>query len=79
MMFLSVVLVLTITGCATQSEYIVPSYSIPPVPSPPEIEAEQLECLSDSVYADIIERDRQLLDWGLEQRAILIEMKENDS
>jgi len=64
------VLVLIMTGCATNSVSPVPNVSCPPVPSPPEVVVEELECLSDNTYNSIIERDRQLQDWGLELHAI---------
>lgn len=69
-------LVLITTGCAT-NEYVTGSFNIPPVPALPTVEAEQLECLSDSTYRDVIIRDRKLQDWGLEQRTILLELKQH--
>ena len=59
-------------GCAT-TDYHAPC-SVPPTPKPPTVEAQELDPLPDDVYRRVIERDRQLQDWGLEQRAILIEV-----
>jgi len=57
-------------GCTT-TRYTGADFTIPPTPNPPELVADDLSCLPDSTYRAVIERDRQLTDWGLEMRAIL--------
>lgn len=64
------------TACSTVDYQ--PTCTVPPAPSPPEVTAEDLEPLPADVYRRVIERDRILQDWALEQRAILREVCDFD-
>ena len=60
------------TGCAT-TEYVhvKPQCSVPPQPVLPQIESSRMSCLDDETYWDLMERERRLVDWALEMRAVL--------
>jgi hypothetical protein len=62
--------VLALAGCTTQPPRPVPL----PVPARPvltPLKASDLQCLSDSAYTTIVNRERGYKTWGLELEAIL--------
>lgn len=66
---------LAMTACGTtRTVYVEPECSPPPKPSPPEVSADELAPLPGDVYWRVTRRDKQLEDWGLEQRAMLREV-----
>ena len=79
---LAVVVTWAIAGCATtETVYVSPSCSVPPMPAPPEITAppacpSEGECLTDHTWRQIVERDAALTDALLEHRAMLRELCE---
>lgn len=74
---------LLFAGCSLLPERTVyvemaPECAVPPQPSLPEIPAEALDPLPDSVYWDVVTRDARLQDWSLEMRAVLREICNED-
>lgn len=66
----SVLLALLLAGCVTQPPRPVPlPLSARPVLTP--LKASDLQCLSDSTYTTIVNRERGYKTWGLELEAII--------
>lgn len=68
-----------LSGCALLPERTVyvpvqPECAVPAKPALPEVPAEALDPLPDSVYWDVVNRDARLQDWALELRAIVREV-----
>lgn len=71
--FVAVAIVALLTGCTTHS-YIyrpIPANLIPLEPEVPKIKAEELQCLSDSAYERLANRDRMRKQYADELRALL--------
>ena len=65
---------LVLAGCSTHS-YIyrpAPDYLVPAYPSKlPSIPSAALSCLSDDTYTALVERERMLIDYADQSRALL--------
>lgn len=70
-MLASALIVLGMTACAT-TEYVEvrPECTVPPQPTLPQISGEELRALPDDVYWRLERREKRLVDWALELRAI---------
>ena len=67
---------LTMTGCATKTEYVTPDCDPPPMPAPPEVSGDELSPLDDDVYWRLRERDDALQDAIIERQQMLKELCE---
>lgn len=68
-----------LASCANQPpQYIEvqPTCTAPPQPALPQIEGDELEALSDDVYWRLENRERRLVDWALELKAMVDELCE---
>lgn len=67
---LAALVCLALVGCATPATRPV----LLPLPSRPvltPLKASDLQCLSDSSYTTIVNRERSLRTWGLELEAVI--------
>ena len=58
-----------LAACATQPRPV--ALPLPARPTVPAIPASELQCLADSTYTKIVNRDRGYKTWGLELEAII--------
>lgn len=77
---LMMVVLLLVAGCAASPEYVEvrPECTVPPIPALPNVEAADLAPLPDSVFFDLKEREKRLVDWALEMEAMLGELCGDD-
>lgn len=77
----AVLIVLATVGCSATPErvYVSPQCSVPPQPTVPNIDSEALASVDDETYWRLEERERLLVDWAFELRAILKEVCEDKS
>lgn len=66
----SALLAILLAGCVTQPPRPVP-LPLPARPTLTALKASDLQCLSDSTYTIIVNRERGYKTWGLELEAII--------
>lgn len=69
-----ILLALLLSGCSLlpeRVEYVEPDCTVPPMPAPPEISAEELDPLPDDVFWRLRERDDALVSAIVERQRML--------
>lgn len=69
---LAIALVLTLAGCAAPpTEYVTAPLPMPPRPELPSLSGEQLQCLSDEAYRDLVRRDQMRREYAEQLEAVI--------
>ena len=66
----SLALAILLAGCVSQPPRPVP-LPLPARPTLTPVKASDLQCLSDSAYTTIVNRERGYKEWGMELEAII--------